>query len=42
MTYYGDYCDGPPRVQRQFNLVLGCEDKLNPVPLHAYEYEHCK
>ena len=41
MTYYGDYCNGPPRVQRQFNLVLGCEDKLNPVPLHAYEYEHC-
>ena len=40
LSYLGDYC-ATPRVQRQFNVLLSCEDKLNPVPLHAYEYEHC-
>ena len=40
ITYYGDYCS-TPRVQRQFKLELMCADKLNPVPLHALEYEHC-
>lgn len=40
LTYYGDYCN-TPRVQRQFNIELSCDDRLNPVPLHALEYSHC-
>jgi hypothetical protein len=39
-SYFGDICQST-RKQRQFKMVLSCEDKLNPVPLHALEYERC-
>ena len=40
VTYYGTYCNHP-QVQRKFKVELICADKLNPIPTHALEYEHC-
>lgn len=40
MTYYGDTCKST-NTQRQFVIQMSCQDKLNPVPLHALELEHC-
>eukprot|EP00602_Paraphysomonas_sp_CaronLab_P006945 CAMPEP_0185024860 /NCGR_PEP_ID=MMETSP1103-20130426/8041_1 /TAXON_ID=36769 /ORGANISM="Paraphysomonas bandaiensis, Strain Caron Lab Isolate" /LENGTH=263 /DNA_ID=CAMNT_0027557931 /DNA_START=200 /DNA_END=991 /DNA_ORIENTATION=+ len=40
LTYYGAYCNSPA-VQRRFRIELICADKLNPIPTHALEYEHC-
>lgn len=40
LTYIGDACgNGKPRT---FNIDLTCADKLNPVPLHAYETGPCQ
>lgn len=39
ISYYGAFCSGG--VQRQFNIEMGCADKLNAVPTHALEYSHC-
>lgn len=39
LSYYGAFCSNG--VQRQFNIEMGCADKLNPVPTHALEYSHC-
>jgi hypothetical protein len=39
VSYYGSYC--ADSTQRQFNIEVGCADKLNPVATHALEYSHC-
>lgn len=39
LTYAGAYCG--TGQQRKFKIQLQCADKLNPVPTHALEYEHC-
>jgi hypothetical protein len=39
VSYYGSYC--ADSTQRQFNIEIGCADKLNPVATHALEYSHC-
>ena len=38
--WFGDNCKKNNK-QRQFTVNLPCADKLNPIPLHAYEVEHC-
>jgi len=40
LTYLGTFCNHP-HVQRKFRIELSCADKLNPIPTHALEYEHC-
>ena len=39
ITSYGDYCKNSK--QRVFTVNLPCSDKLNPIPTHAREVEHC-
>jgi len=39
LTYYGDYCAN--LKQRMFQINLECQDKMNPIALHALELEHC-
>lgn len=39
ITSYGDYCKN--NKQRVFKVDLPCANKLNPIPTHAYEVEHC-
>lgn len=39
ITSFGDYCRNSK--QRQFTVNMPCSNKLNPVPTHAYEAEHC-
>jgi hypothetical protein len=41
LTYYGDYCVGASSP-RKFQIDLICADKMNPVPLHAYELAPCE
>jgi hypothetical protein len=41
VSYAGDFCHSPPE-QRSFTVDLVCDDRLNPMPLHAYEVSHCK
>jgi hypothetical protein len=40
LTYYGAYCNHPSS-QRRFRIELQCADRMNPIPTHALEYEHC-
>lgn len=39
ITAYGDYCK--TSKQRVFTVNLPCANKLNPIPTHALEVEHC-
>jgi hypothetical protein len=41
LTYSGDYCLGS-NTPRKFQIELACADKMNPVPLHAYELAPCE
>jgi hypothetical protein len=41
LTYYGDYCHGS-NSPRKFQIDLSCYDKMNPVPLHAFETGPCE
>lgn len=39
LTYLGNMCgNGKPRI---FDVEMTCEDRLNPVPLHAFEVAPC-
>jgi hypothetical protein len=42
VTYLGDYCHGANPKPRTFKLDLNCADRMNPVPLHAYETGPCE
>lgn len=41
LTYKGDPCRGS-RKPRLFQIDITCADKLNPVPLHAFENAPCE
>ncbi len=41
LSYSGDYCKGSASP-RKFQIELECADKLNPVPLHAFELAPCE
>ena len=40
VTSFGDFCASNSK-QRQFTVDMPCANRLNPIPTHAYETEHC-
>lgn len=40
VSYFGDICHSTGK-KRQFKIMMTCQDRMNPIPTHALEYETC-